>query len=115
MMEQQNTERLSIEAIRAYIDADAEECARRKRMYEYYRGRHRIRDRTMDDPTKPNNRLENGYPALISNAYTGYVFGEPISYTGEEGLLERAGGKQRAGHGLFHLRRGRGDPVHGRG
>lgn len=90
-MEQQNTERLSIEAIRAYIDADAEECARRKRMYEYYRGRHRIRDRTMDDPTKPNNRLENGYPSLISNAYTGYVFGEPISYTGDEGLLEQLG------------------------
>ena len=75
------------DAILAYIRAHETEERRRRRMYDYYRGKHDILKRKFDDPTKPNNRLCCGFPAMISNAYTGYVFGEPISYNSENAEL----------------------------
>ena len=71
------------ELILKYIEADRQESARRKRMFDYYRGNHAIRNRCMSDPSKPNNRLVNGYPALISNAYAGYLMGEPVGYAAD--------------------------------
>lgn len=76
------------DTILAYIRAHAPEAARRARMYAYYRGDHDIRRRVMEDPSKPNNRLCNGYPALIANAYAGYMHGEPVSYGAEGGLAQ---------------------------
>lgn len=76
------------DAILAYIRAHEPEAARRMRLYDYYRGRHDILQRKMDDPSKPNNRLCCNYPALIANAYTGYLFGEPVSYTAPDALME---------------------------
>lgn len=76
------------DTILAYIRAHEPEAARRMRLYDYYRGRHDILKRRMEDPSKPNNRLCCNYPALIANAYTGYVFGEPVSYTAPDALME---------------------------
>lgn len=76
------------DAILAYIRAHEPEAARRMRLYDYYRGRHDILKRKMDDPSKPNNRLCCNYPAMIANAYTGYLFGEPVSYTAPDALME---------------------------
>lgn len=81
---------LTIEAIQAHIQADANERARRAKLYDYYRGRHDILRRQMQDASKPNNRLCHGFPQLIANAYAGYMFGEPISYTGDDAMLEAA-------------------------
>ena len=72
-----------------YIQRDEKERKRREKLYAYYRGQHDILRRCMNDPSKPNNRLANGYPYLISNAYTGYMFGEPIAYDSvDTNLLE---------------------------
>lgn len=76
------------DTILAYIRAHEPEAARRARLYDYYRGRHDILRRVMDDPSKPNNRLCCNYPALIANAYTGYLFGEPVSYTAPNALMD---------------------------
>ena len=87
----ENNTHLNEEEIRAYLKMHAPEEARRRRMFDYYDGRHDICKRRFDDPTKPNNRVSNGYPKLIANMYAGYLLGEPVSYTagvgGEE--LER--------------------------
>ena len=83
------------DAILAYIRAHEPEAERRRRLYAYYRGDHDIRRRVMQDPSKPNNRLCNGYPALIANAYTGYVFGEPIGYTADDALMANLEGAMR--------------------
>lgn len=84
------------EVILAHIEAHKGEAERRARLYDYYRGKHDILERKFDDPGKPNNRLCCGFPAMISNAYTGYVFGEPISYTsGNAQLLENTMGTVR--------------------
>lgn len=76
------------DAILAYIRAHEPEAERRARLYAYYRGEHDIRRRAMEDPSKPNNRLCNGYPLLIANAYTGYMFGEPVNYTADGALMD---------------------------
>lgn len=77
----ENNTRLNEEEIRAYLEMHAPEEARRKKMFAYYDGRHDICKRRFDDPTKPNNRVSNGYPKLIANMYAGYLLGEPVSYT----------------------------------
>lgn len=71
-----------------YIQRDEAEKARRERMYAYYRNHHDIMNRHMTDPSKPNNKLANGYPYYISNAYTGYMFGEPVAYAAQDDSLQ---------------------------
>ena len=74
--------------ILAYVRAHEQEALRRARMYDYYRGKHDILKRVMNDPTKPNNRLCCGYPSLIANAYAGYMHGEPVNYSTDEAMGE---------------------------
>lgn len=75
------------EAILAHIRAHEPEAQRRERLFDYYRGKHDILKRHMDDPSKPNNRLCNGFPQMIANAYTGYLHGEPINYAADETFI----------------------------
>jgi len=60
-------------------------------LYDYYKGKTAITKRTMIDPSKPNNRIVNPYATYISDTFTGYFLGEPVTYNcGEnEELLER--------------------------
>ena len=76
------------ELILKYIRRDEQERMRRERMYDYYRNKHNILDRCMNDPTKPNNKLVHGYPNYIANAYTGYMFGEPVGYSAQDEALQ---------------------------
>lgn len=71
---------MELEHIRAYIEADRQERARIRRLYDYYRGHNDILDEQKKADDKPDNRLAHNYVAYICNAYTGYVFGEPVSY-----------------------------------
>lgn len=75
------------ELILKYIRRDEQERKRRERMYDYYRNKHDILNRCMIDPSKPNNKLVHGYPYYIANAYTGYMFGEPIGYSAQDEAL----------------------------
>lgn len=79
---------METDVIIAHITAHKPEEERRRRLFDYYRGRHDILARRMQDATKPNNRLCNGYPALIANAYAGYLFGEPVSYGAQDDALQ---------------------------
>lgn len=76
------------ELILKYIQRDEQERKRRERMYDYYRNKHDILGRYMNDPTKPNNKLVHGYPYYIANAYTGYMFGEPVGYSAQDEALD---------------------------
>lgn len=60
-------------------------------LYDYYKGKTAITKRTLADPSKPNNRIVNPYATYISDTFTGYFLGEPISYNCAENdeLLER--------------------------
>ena len=70
---------MNVEQIMAYIKADEKKRKRMRRLLDYYLGEHDILRRARDKD-KPNNRLVHGFPRYIANAYTGYVFGEPVAY-----------------------------------
>ena len=75
-------------SILTYIRRAGGAIARRTRLQAYYDGKSDILRRAMADMSKPNHRLVCGFPALIANSYTGYMFGEPVSYDGDDaGLL----------------------------
>lgn len=76
------------ELILKYIRRDEQERKRRERMYDYYRNKHDILNRCMQDITKPNNKLVHSYPYYIANAYTGYMFGEPVGYSAQDEALD---------------------------
>lgn len=75
---------MTTEEIRARIKKDAEEKRRIERLQAYYRARHAIAERRMSDPSKPNNRLAHGFPKYIASCYTGYLFGEPVTYGSQD-------------------------------
>ena len=75
---------LSPELIVKYIEKNRNEVARLNKLYEYYIGKHAIKQRTMADPTKPNNKVANPYATYITDLGTGYFMGEPVSYNSEE-------------------------------
>lgn len=60
-------------------------------LYDYYKGKTAITKRTLADPAKPNNKIVNPYATYISDTFTGYFLGEPITYSCAENdeLLER--------------------------
>lgn len=74
-------------AIRDIIAAHAVERAKAQRMWDYYEGRHDILNRTVDDPTKPNNRLVNDFPGEIVDTAVGYFIGNPIAYASDDADL----------------------------
>lgn len=76
---------LTVDEIRQLITNSAAEAARRQYLHQQYDGKQDILNRTVSDPTKPNNRLVNNYPAYITDSYTGYFMGVPVTYKAAEG------------------------------
>ena len=70
---------MTLTEIRAYIDADRAELERRQRLYRYYRGENDITRLEKKTDDKPDNRLAHNYQAYICNAYTGYMYGKPVT------------------------------------
>lgn len=48
---------------------------------KYYAGDHAIRHKTYKDTSKPCNRIVTNFPKIITDTYSGYLVGKPISYT----------------------------------
>lgn len=57
-------------------------------LHDYYRGKHIILERAFDDTNKPNNKLIHNFPKLIVDNSVAYFMGKPVSYTGDQTLLE---------------------------
>lgn len=56
--------------------------SRLKLLDSYYNGEHVILNRTFTNPDIPNNKLVCNHAEYISDLAVGYVFGVPISYSG---------------------------------
>ena len=59
---------------------------RYEKMHRYYDGKHDILHRTLSSDLLPNNKLICNHAEYISDMAVGYVFGTPISYTGDESI-----------------------------
>lgn len=55
---------------------------RYKKLNSYYDGEHEILNRKFDNPNIPNNKLVCNHAEYITDIAVGYVFGAPISYSG---------------------------------
>lgn len=60
------------------------EIPRLVKLEGYYKGNQEILNRTMIDPTKPNNKIVNPFANYITDMFTGYFMGEAISYSSED-------------------------------
>lgn len=57
--------------------------ARYVKLANYYEGEHDILGRTLEDKSKPNNKLVINKAGYITDTITGYFMGKPISYNSE--------------------------------
>ena len=73
---------LTAEMIIKYIELNREKDSRNREKYKYYLGKHNILNRTMEDESKPNNKIVNPYAHYITDIMTGYFMGEPVKYGG---------------------------------
>lgn len=65
------------------IDAHKELVDRYSKLNNYYDGEHKILFRTLTTESLPNNKIVCNHAEYITDMATGYVFGAPITYSGE--------------------------------
>ena len=75
---------LTAEMIKKYIELNKEKDASNRKKFDYYMGNHNILHRTMQDASKPNNKVVNPYAHYITDIMTGYFMGEPVNYNGKD-------------------------------
>ena len=75
------------------IDLINEHSTERNRILKlkrYFNNENEIVNRNYIDKNKPMNKLSHNYAAMITNSFTGYFLGKPVSYKSDnEGLLEQ--------------------------
>lgn len=67
--------------IQRYIQQNESNVRRLQKLRDYYLNKTAILTRTMSDASKPNNKIVNPYAAYITDTFTGYFLGEPVSYS----------------------------------
>lgn len=65
------------------IDRHSSEVNRYNLLENYYEGEHKILNRALSSDMLPNNKIVCNHAEYISDMATGYVFGTPITYSGE--------------------------------
>ena len=54
----------------------------------YYDGKHAIMGKAYKDESKPCNRVVTNFCKIITNTYSGYIVGKPVSYTSNDDITE---------------------------
>ena len=65
------------------IEQHGQIVQRYQQLQDYYDGKHKILDRTLSSPDLPNNKIVANHAQYISDMAVGYVFGTPITYSGD--------------------------------
>lgn len=74
---------IPIELLSKCIENHQKMNERYKHLNSYYEGEHQILNRTFDNPKIPNNKIIANHAAYISDMAVGYIFGYPITYSGD--------------------------------
>lgn len=83
------SKQLTPDMIEKYIEKNRSNEARKQKLINYYKGKQAICNRTMEDASKPNNKVASPYGHYITDIMTGYFMGEPITYNSDnEDMLE---------------------------
>ena len=76
-----STEQLTPELLLSLVNRyKLKEVPRLKRLYRYYENNSDIKQRTMSDKSKPNNRIATPFPNYITSTILGYFLGKPVTY-----------------------------------
>lgn len=76
---------IPVELIASCIAEHQEGISRLNKLDDYYQGKHFILERPSDeDKGLPNNKLVANHAKYITDIATGYVFGKPVKYEGEQ-------------------------------
>lgn len=59
-----------------------------QRWDDYYRGKHAILNKTYSDASKECNHIITNYCKIITDTYSGYICGKPISYFSNEDITD---------------------------
>ena len=62
------------------------ELPKLNKYYNYYLGKQEIQTKTVNDPTKPNNKITTNFCNSIVSTYSGYLTGIDITYTSDEDI-----------------------------
>lgn len=57
-----------------------------QRWKNYYDGKHAILQKRYADPSKPCNRIVTNYCKIITDTYSGYIAGKPVSYSSNDDI-----------------------------
>lgn len=71
----------SLDVLRYCIEKHQELLDRYDKLDKYYNGEHDIEDRTRENDKAPNTKVMVNHAKYITDMVTGFVFGNPISYT----------------------------------
>lgn len=87
-MDRASIESLTEKDIRDIIDENSMDLKYGK-LYEYYKGKHRILEKAKRNSTDPNNRLVTNMARYITDTAVGYFVGQPVVYqSGNEEYLK---------------------------
>lgn len=78
-----NDELPSAELLSVCITEHLAQTRRLNNLYDYYNGEHDINNRTFSNADLPNNKIVCNHASYITDMAVGYVFGEPVQYSGE--------------------------------
>ena len=78
---------LDIALLKKVLDKfKSSELTKRQIYKNYYDGQHAILRKTKSDPSKPCNRIVTNFCKVITDTYTGYIAGKPITYTSNDNI-----------------------------
>lgn len=75
---------LTTDILKSLLEQHDAQLPRLSRLQDYYEGRHDILSRTMQDSSKPNNKIVNNYPKYITDMLVGYFLGNPVNYSSDD-------------------------------
>ena len=81
---------LTNDLLRKILELSKSDSARYDNLHNYYVGKQAITRRTMNDSTKPNNKIVHPFGNYITDTLTGYFLGEPVTYVcNDKELLQK--------------------------
>lgn len=61
---------------------------KRRKFKNQYDGKHAILEKTKSDPSKPCNKIVTNFCKVVTDTYTGYIAGKPVTYTSNDDITD---------------------------
>ena len=79
-----NLKYITLDEALDFIQENEMKATHYKSLKDYYLGQHPIKGRTLQDPSKPNNKIVSNLPGFAVDIRTGYFSGEPLTIMNDD-------------------------------